>query len=321
MTRDLAALTDQMLTYAKQAGADSADALAVDGTSVSIDVRGGALEQAERSEGIDIGLRVMIGHRQANVSSSDTRPETFVEMAQRAVAMAREAPEDPNIGLAAPDALARDLDAAALELADPTVEPDPATLQDDALSAEAAAMAVKGVTQVQSSTATYATRQIHMAATNGFSGGHQRTDRAISCVAIAGSGAEMERDYDGDSRIFQTDLRDAGDIGAGIAATALYEITPVGSPAQLSDELRYQSTTTDNTSDELGFLRLRYKSPGARASQLIETAITRDLPDQADTGFAMAIAGFGQLLRGGVRVRNVSIEWPCVFPCSSTLFF
>ncbi|MBV1895840.1 MAG: VWA domain-containing protein [Rhodobacteraceae bacterium] len=97
---------------------------------------------------------------------------------------------------------------------------------------------------------------------------------------------------------FNNDAVDAGDIGAGIAATALYEITPVGSPAQLSDPLRYQTTEADGTSDELGFLRLRYKAPGADESQLIETAITRDLPEQADTGFAMAIAGFGQLLRG-----------------------
>lgn len=97
---------------------------------------------------------------------------------------------------------------------------------------------------------------------------------------------------------FNNDAVDAGDIGAGIAATALYEITPVGSPAQLSDPLRYQTTEAGSTSDELGFLRLRYKTPGASESQLIETAITTDLQEQADTGFAMAIAGFGQLLRG-----------------------
>ncbi|MFT4961464.1 MAG: Ca-activated chloride channel family protein [Paracoccaceae bacterium] len=97
---------------------------------------------------------------------------------------------------------------------------------------------------------------------------------------------------------FNNDAVDAGDIGAGIAVTALYEITPVGSPAQLSDPLRYQTAQTVSTSDELGFLRLRYKAPGANQSQLIETPIIRDLPDQADTGFATAIAGFGQLLRG-----------------------
>ena len=92
MTRDLASLTDQMITIAKRAGADAADALAIDGTSVSIDVRGGALEQAERAEGIDIGLRVFVGQRQACVSSSDTSEATLLQMAERAVAMAKEAP-------------------------------------------------------------------------------------------------------------------------------------------------------------------------------------------------------------------------------------
>lgn len=223
MTRDLAALTDQMLTYAKQAGADSADALAVDGTSVSIDVRGGALEQAERSEGIDIGLRVLIGQRQACVSSSDASASTLQQMAERAVAMAREAPEDPNAGLADASQLATDRDSAALELFDPTEEPDPAALQEDAARAEAAAQAVAGVSQVQSASGGYTRNNIHLAASNGFSGGYSRSSRGLSCVAISGEGTGMERDYDYDSRIFQADLRDAADIGksAGERAVAI----------------------------------------------------------------------------------------------------
>ncbi len=240
MTQPLDQLTHDLLRAAKDAGADAADAMAVQGTSVSIDVREGKLEQAERSEGIDIGLRVMIGQRQANVSASDTRPETFVEMAQRAVAMAREAPEDPNIGLANADALAKNWDVAALELADPAPEPNPTELQDDALRAEAAALAVSGVTQVQSSTAAYAARQIHLAASNGFSGGYGRTDRAISCVAIVGTGTGMERDYDGDMRLFQTDLRSPEDIGAAAAERALARLgatqPPTGNYPVLFDE-------------------------------------------------------------------------------------
>lgn len=240
MTRSLEQLTNDLLQAAQKAGADSADAMAVQGTSVSIDVRAGRLEQAERSEGIDIGLRVLVGQRQANVSASDTRPQTLTEMAQRAVAMAREAPEDPYIGLADPADLARDWDIAALELADPAVEPDPAALQQDAERAEAAALAVDGIAQVQSATAAYGARQVHLAATNGFSGGYSRTDRAISCVAIAGTGTGMERDYDGDSRLFQSDLRSPEDIGetAGIRALARIGAVqpPTGSYPVLFDE-------------------------------------------------------------------------------------
>ena len=223
MTQDLSALTDQMITIAKQAGADAADALAVDGTSVSIDVRGGALEQAERSEGIDIGLRVFVGQRQACVSSSNASPDTLLQMAERAVAMAKEAPEDPHAGLADAAMLATNRDSTALDLFDPTEEPDPSVLQDDAARMEAAALAVDGVYQVQGASAGYTRRRLHLAASNGFAGGYMRTSRGISCQAISGSGTDMQRDYDYDSRIFQADLRNPEEIGrtAGERAVAI----------------------------------------------------------------------------------------------------
>ncbi|MGR3465881.1 TldD/PmbA family protein [Limimaricola sp.] len=222
MTASLADLTDRMLAAARRAGAEAADAVAVDGTALSIDVREGRLEQAERSEGVDIGLRVLIGRRQAVVSSSDARDATIDTMAARAVAMAREAPEDPHAGLADPDQLARDTDSSRLEMYDPSPEPDPAALEEDARRAEAAARAVEGVTQVQGASAGYGRRRIHLAASNGFSGGYERSDRGLHCVAVSGSGTGMERDYDGDARIFQSELRSPEDIGrtAGERAAA-----------------------------------------------------------------------------------------------------
>jgi len=221
MTQSLSDLSDQILQAAKQAGADAADAIAVDGTSLSITVREGALEHAERSEGIDIGLRVFVGQRQACVSSSDTKPDTLVQMAERAVAMANEAPEDPHAGLADPAQLTTNTATEALELYDPSEEPDPAALQEDATCAEAAALRNEGVSQVQSASAGYGRRRIHLAATNGFSAGYARSDRALSCVAISGTGAGMERDYDYDSRVFQGDMRDAEEIGRSAAARAV----------------------------------------------------------------------------------------------------
>ncbi|KMK68687.1 TldD/PmbA family protein [Puniceibacterium sp. IMCC21224] len=226
MAHDLASLTHALLDAARKAGADSADAFAIDGTSVSIDVRNGGLEQAERAEAIDIGLRVLMGQRSANVSASDVRPETMEAMALRAVAMAREAPEDPYIGLAEADQLARDWDADALELFDDSPEPAPAALEDDARRAEAAALAVTGISQIDGASAGYGAQRIHLAATNGFSGGYARSSRSISCVAIAGTGTGMERDYDGDSRIFQSDLRLPEDIGRTAAARTLDRMSP-----------------------------------------------------------------------------------------------
>lgn len=214
MTRSLEDWTKTLLSAARTAGADEADALAVDGTSVSVDVLRGKLEHAERSEGIDIGLRVLIGQRQASVSASDTRPETISTMAERAVAMAREAPQDPTIGLADAGDLAAEWDIAALDLVDPSPEPLPEALEESARRAEARALKEAGVTQVQSSSAGYGHRRIHLAGTNGFSGGYARTEHALSCVAIAGSGTEMERDYAGESRVFGADMPSPEEIGA-----------------------------------------------------------------------------------------------------------
>lgn len=98
---------------------------------------------------------------------------------------------------------------------------------------------------------------------------------------------------------FNNDAVDAGEIGAGHTVTALYEVTPVDSDARLSDPLRYGQPAVGDPSDgELGYLRLRYKEPGGDASRLIARPITADLSPLADTGFAAAIAGFGQLLQG-----------------------
>jgi PmbA protein len=226
MTNSLDDLTHSLLQRAKEAGADAADVLAVRGNSISIDVRGGVLEQAERSESTDIGLRVLVGQRVANVSSSDVRADSLAMMADRAVAMAREAPEDPYVGLADADQLADNRTSDWLELYDPTPEPSPAELEQDARDAEAAALAVDGITQVSSSSAGYGSQEVYLAASNGFSGGYQRSSRSTSCVAIAGTGTGMERDYDGDQRIFQSDLRSPAEIGKTAAERTLERMNP-----------------------------------------------------------------------------------------------
>ena len=106
---------------------------------------------------------------------------------------------------------------------------------------------------------------------------------------------------------FNNDAVDAGDIGAGHQVTALYEVTPVGSPAILNDPLRYAANTAASDSSELGFFKLRYKTPGAAESQLITTPISRsDTP--ANAGFAAAIAGFGQLLKGSKYTNSWTLD-------------
>lgn len=220
MTRPLEDLTAAMLDAARAAGAEAADALAIEGVSQSIDIRAGRLEQAERAEGIELGLRVLNGGRQACVSVSDASPATLAAMAERAVAMAREAPEDPFAGLADAADLAAGWDVMALELCDTSGEPSATELEALAREAEGAAMAVAGVVQVEAG-AGHSLRRVHLAATNGFSGGYARSSRSVSAVAFVGEGTGMERDWAGEGRIFAADMPAADGIGRLAAERAL----------------------------------------------------------------------------------------------------
>jgi PmbA protein len=241
---DLARMTEALLGAALKAGAESADALAVAGTSLAIDIRQGKLEQAERAEATELGLRVLIGGRQACVSVSDTSARTIAEVAERAVAMAREAPVDPYAGLADPGQIARGWDLAALELCDPGAEPTAAALEDAARAVEAAALSRPGIRQVEAS-AGYARRQMYLAATNGFAGGYERTSLSHSAVAFTGEGTAMERDYAGESRIHAADMPSAESIGQLAADRALARVgarkPKTGSYPVLFDERIAQS--------------------------------------------------------------------------------
>lgn len=222
MTQNLNEIAQQLLDIAKRAGADAADVLVVDGTSVSIDVRAGALEHAERAEGVDIGLRVIQGDRQASVSASDVSVDVMQQMATRCIAMANEAPRDPYCGLADTAQLATDWDADALDLYDPSTPPSANDLQDAAMRAEAAALAVDGVDKAQGASSMLSDVSLHLATSNGFSGGYRRTSHSVSCVAISGEGLNMERDWCGESRSHYADVPSAEEIGrlAGERAVA-----------------------------------------------------------------------------------------------------
>jgi PmbA protein len=226
MTASLADLTLSLVDAARRAGAESADALAVSGTALSIEIRKGALEQAERSENVEIGLRVLVGRRQACVSASDISGATIQALAERAVAMAREAPEDPFAGLADPSQLAQDWDLSALDLADPAPEPSPETLEASAREVEAAALSATGITQVEAAAA-YSRRQLYLAASNGFSGGYGRTSTSLSAVAFTGQGTEMQRDYAGEARVYAADMPDAREIGSLAAERTLQRVGSV----------------------------------------------------------------------------------------------
>ncbi len=229
-------LAEALLAAARKAGAEAADALVVSATSNAVGVRGGKLDEAERAEGMDLGLRVLIGQRQACVSSSDARPDTLAEMAERAVAMAREAPEDPWCGLADPGELAADGigaggDIADLDLVDPADPPDPAALEHAALAAEAAALEVAGVTQVDQASASWGRDRVTLAATNGFAGSYQRSSAGAWVSAIAGEGLGREGDYANEYRTYRADLPDPAEIGELAGRRAVERLGPRKPPS------------------------------------------------------------------------------------------
>ena len=215
---DTLSLLDGLVAQARRAGADAADAVAVDTVALSVGVRLGELERMERSEGSDIGLRVLIGKRQAMVSSSDRSPDALGELVDRAVAMARAVPEDPYAGLADPSELARDfLD---LQSCDPA-EPGAEVLLDMVKRAEDSARAVPGITNSEGAEAGWGRSAVAFVASNGFAFAYAVTSGSLSAAVLAGDGdSGMERDYDYTSAVFMSDLRPPEDVGrqAGLRA-------------------------------------------------------------------------------------------------------
>src|SRR3569833_4039800 len=100
-------LLNDVVAAALAAGADAAEAVGAERRALSITVRLGELEEVEREEARDLGLRVFIGRRQAAVSGSDISPEGRGKLLDRAIAMARLAPEEPYASLAPQDRLAK----------------------------------------------------------------------------------------------------------------------------------------------------------------------------------------------------------------------
>lgn len=207
---DLRAPLETLMRLAKAAGADSADAVATHGRSLSITVRGGEIEDVDSSEGRDVGLRVMVGKRQACVSSSDISKDSLSMLADRAVAMAKLAPEDPYCGLAPEDRLAAQT--ADLDLFDPAVR-TPDELKADALRLETAALDVSGVAQANNASAGATSSAIFFATTDGFAKGWRSSRHNFSVVAIAEQDGAMERDYDYCGERWLEDMRSPEAIG------------------------------------------------------------------------------------------------------------
>ncbi|TNE63857.1 MAG: TldD/PmbA family protein [Alphaproteobacteria bacterium] len=212
-------LLNDLVAAAMKGGADAADAVAVEATSRGVSWREGKLEDVEGSEGEDIGLRVLIGKKQAMVSTSDRRPQSLKALVDRTLAMARAVPEDEYCGLAPEEALHTG-PLAELDLYDDTdVSAD--TLADLAREAEDAALSVKGVTNNAGAGASAGSWAIALATSHGFAGAYKGSSFSVSISAVAGEGTAMERDYDSSSTRHFANLESATAVGRSAGERAV----------------------------------------------------------------------------------------------------
>ncbi len=216
-------LLERLIAKAKAAGAEAADALLVHSVSLSYAQRLGQLERLERDESGDLGLRVLIGRRQAMVSSSDTAPGALDSLVERVVAMARAVPEDPHCGLADSAELAGE--PPALDICD-VDEPAPETLIARAAACEEAALAVKGITNSEGAEAGWSLGRITLAASNGFAGSYAGSGHSLGAAVLAGEGLAMERDYEFSSAVYGADLDDPAEVGRKAGDKAVRRLNP-----------------------------------------------------------------------------------------------
>lgn len=214
----------RLIEFAVKAGADAADAVCTASMSESIGVRLGKVEDIERSEGEEIGLRAFIGHRSASVSTSDFSDAALAEMAERAVAMARLAPEDSYSGLAPEDHLAH-APFAELDLVDPA-EPSPESLRSRALEVEDAARAVEGITNCAGASAGYSRSVAALVTSHGFAAGYESTSHSAGASMIAGEGDAMQRDFEYRVARYLADLPDCAAIGRVAGERAVARLNP-----------------------------------------------------------------------------------------------
>jgi len=214
---------DSLIAKARAAGADAADAMMVRSASLDASWRMGKNEGVERSEASDLGLRVLVGKRQAVVSTTDLGDGAVDEIVERAIAMARAVPEDPYCGLADPARLATsvpDLDLAATE------EPGSEKLLEFAAEAEDAARAIDGITNTEGAEASWGRSSVALANSDGFAGTYAGTRFSVVASVVAGRDTGMERDYDYHSTRHLGDLERPADIGRRAGERAVKRLNP-----------------------------------------------------------------------------------------------
>ncbi|MDP6219190.1 MAG: TldD/PmbA family protein [Alphaproteobacteria bacterium] len=227
MSKTTESLISQLLDAARAAGADGADAGMSRSEGTSVTVRLGKVESSERSEDIGAALRVFVGKRNASVSTSQLDSDSILELAERAVAMARVAPEDPYMRLATAEEIAGTLPE--IDLYDDAV-PAVEHLTETATAVEAAALSNDGITNSEGGSASHGEAHMMIATSNGFSANYKRSSQGFSAVVIAEKDGAMERDYDYSAAVYGADLDAPEDVGNSAAKRTLSRLGPQKPP-------------------------------------------------------------------------------------------
>ena len=217
------ALAQKLIDLTRAAGADAVDALVSDSASLSVSCRMGVLEDTERAESRDIGLRAMIGQKQAFVSGSAIDDTALQQLAQRAVDMAQATPEDRYCGFAPEDRLTDHIPA--LDIAD-AYEPDADKLLAMAAACEEAARGVTGITNSEGAGTGWGRATTALVTSHGFEGAYTSTSFSASCAVIGGEGDTMERDYASHSARHLEDLDAPEDIGLRAGERTIERLNP-----------------------------------------------------------------------------------------------
>jgi PmbA protein len=218
-TNDSQGIIEELISKAIKHGADSADAVWVKNKSTSASSRLGKLEQLNNSDEEQLGLRVFIGKKQSIVSSSDCSPKVFNDIIDRSIKMAKTIPEDPYVGIAEPDQLAKTLPE--IDIFDP-FEVTTDTLINSAITCENTARSVKGITNSEGASASWSESSVCIATSNGFNRSYKSTGGSLSVSVLAGqSNTGMEVDYDYSTAVYWNDLKSPEELGCSAANRAI----------------------------------------------------------------------------------------------------
>ena len=214
-------LAEEIIEKASSKGVDFSDLVIIRNVSKNIGCRLGKVEEIEQSETQILGLRTFIGEKNAITSTNNFNKESINETIDRVIEMTKLTPDDPLPGLANQTTTK----IPELDLYD-SKDLSADELKKLALDIESISLGVEGINNSNGSSASQTKTSVYLATSEGFSNGYNKSNFSASCSVIAGNGSNMQTDYDFDSKVFFSDLRNSSDIGVKAAKNTLLKCNP-----------------------------------------------------------------------------------------------